>query len=134
MKTILVFGTFDGVHEGHLAFLNEAKRLGDKLVVCLALDDTVDVLKEKGTLNSYKTRVWDLREIEIIDEIVPGDDEIGSYGVIHQVHPDIIALGYDQIALHDDLKRWFKEQGSSTPVKVMKSYKPETYKSSILNS
>jgi cytidyltransferase-like protein len=45
ITTVMVFGTFDGIHDGHRYFLNEAKKFGDKLVVAVAKDTTVKTLK-----------------------------------------------------------------------------------------
>ncbi|HEY4500387.1 MAG TPA: adenylyltransferase/cytidyltransferase family protein, partial [Candidatus Paceibacterota bacterium] len=46
MKRVMVFGTFDILHPGHLYFLRAAKKLGDYLIVSLARD--VNVRKIKG--------------------------------------------------------------------------------------
>ena len=41
MKKVLVFGTFDGLHEGHKDFLRQAKQYGDHLTVVVGRDSTV---------------------------------------------------------------------------------------------
>ena len=45
MKTIVVNGTFDILHRGHLDILNRAKTLGDFLLVCIDTDERVKELK-----------------------------------------------------------------------------------------
>ena len=45
MTKLLVFGTFDLLHEGHKYFLNEAESRGDELFVVVALDSTVKTVK-----------------------------------------------------------------------------------------
>ena len=40
MKLVMCAGTFDIVHPGHLYFFSEAKKLGDKLIVVVARDET----------------------------------------------------------------------------------------------
>ena len=47
-KTVLVFGTFDGLHEGHQFFLKKARALGDRLVVVVARDVSVIALKGRS--------------------------------------------------------------------------------------
>ena len=47
MSKVLVFGTFDQLNAGHIAFLEQASRFGDELIV-LALEDEF-VTKYKGT-------------------------------------------------------------------------------------
>ena len=39
MKVVVVSGGFDPVHSGHIAYFNAAKKLGDKLIVALAITD-----------------------------------------------------------------------------------------------
>ena len=41
MKKVMCFGTFDGVHKGHEYYLHEARKLGDYIVVVVALEDVV---------------------------------------------------------------------------------------------
>ena len=38
MKIVVVSGGFDPIHSGHIAYLEEAKKLGDKLIVALNSD------------------------------------------------------------------------------------------------
>ena len=45
MKKVMAFGTFDGLHPGHLNFLKQARRLGDSLVVVVARDANVRKIK-----------------------------------------------------------------------------------------
>ena len=48
MKIVVVSGGFDPIHSGHIAYLEEAKKLGDKLIVALNSDDWL--IKKKGCL------------------------------------------------------------------------------------
>jgi len=45
-KKVLVFGTFDGLHEGHKNFFKQAREFGDFLVVVVGRDSTI--VKTKG--------------------------------------------------------------------------------------
>ena len=45
IKTVIVNGTFDILHRGHLTLLNHAKSLGDYLIVCIDTDERVKQLK-----------------------------------------------------------------------------------------
>ena len=47
MIKVLVFGTFDIIHPGHVFFLNQAKKLGDFLCVVVSRDETVNELKRE---------------------------------------------------------------------------------------
>ena len=47
MKKVLIFGTFDGLHLGHLNFFEQAKEYGDYLIVVVARDKTVKRIKNR---------------------------------------------------------------------------------------
>ena len=64
MKKIMVFGTFDVLHKGHINFFKQAKKHGDHLLVVVARDKTVSLIKgikphydEKERLKSVKKYV-----------------------------------------------------------------------------
>jgi len=94
MKKVLVGGTFNLVHLGHLLFLEKAKKLGDCLVVVVANDKTV--LREKGfLLMKAEARKKILESLKMVDRAVIGDER-DFLKVVRRERPDIIALGYDQ--------------------------------------
>src|SRR5688572_21899709 len=103
---VMVFGVFDGLHEGHRAFLNFAQEQG-KLVVVVARDSVVQKLKNKTTNNKENARVEAIQKFLPDAEVVLGDEEQGSYEVIKKHNPDIICLGFDQQALAKDLQAKF---------------------------
>ena len=70
MKRIVVNGTFDILHSGHLALLNHARRLGDHLVVAIDSDRRVKELK--GTdrpVNTQTERQELLSNLRAVDEV-----------------------------------------------------------------
>ncbi len=132
MTKVLVFGTFDGLHPGHLDFLESAAKLGDSLVVSVAQDAIVERLKRRPAVRDLETRMIDLALLPMVTEVMAGDLEIGTYHGLQRVKPDLIALGYDQTELGRDLQRFQQATGDETRVVVLKPYQPETYKSSLL--
>ena len=48
-KKILIFGVFDGIHKGHLYFINEAKKQGGHLVAIVARDSIVKKNERQDT-------------------------------------------------------------------------------------
>ena len=107
----MVFGTFDGLHEGHRYFLNEAKKLGDYLIVAVAHDSAVHLLKNKAPRQDAAARVSALLFENLADEVVVGDEKQGSWEVLKRHTPDIIALGHDQHELCNSLEPLQKEFG-----------------------
>ncbi len=135
MKSVLVFGTFDILHAGHIHFLQSAKKLGDMLIVVVARDKTVKLLKKKHSVHTEKERATILRELRCVDQVVLGDPKLNVYTVIKKIKPDVIALGYDQIAFTDKLHEKIQEFGLNTKVVRLKPYKNGNHKSSkILKS
>jgi len=98
MVKVMATGTFDLLHLGHIYFLKEAKKLGNKLVVVVATDKTVRRLKHEP-INPQEIRLNIIKELKIVDEAFIGhEDDI--YKIVNEIKPDIIALGYDQV--HDE--------------------------------
>ena len=121
----MVFGTFDILHPGHLFVFNEAKKLGDELIVIVARDSTVDKVKNIELINSEEVRVKNISDLNIADKVILGNAG-DKYQIIRDEEPDIIALGYDQKVFTEDLEKTFPK------IKIVRlnPYKQEIYKSS----
>lgn len=133
MKKVLVFGVFDTMHPGHLHFLEAAHVLGDELVVVVARDSTVERLKNKRPRENEMARMKALFGVKIVSQARLGDEELGTYHVLKEEKPDLIALGYDQEGLAFDLEKKMSEGLlPKIPVVVLGSHKPEIYKSSLM--
>lgn len=132
MTRVMVFGTFDGLHEGHRAFLRQARELGNELVVCLAADEVVEHLKGHCPDHLFELREAALRTVEHVTAVHPGDTELGVYTCVHLIKPGLVAFGYDQQTLAADFQRWQQERGDETPTVMLQPYRPETYKTSLL--
>ena len=133
-KTVVIFGVFDGIHEGHLSFINDAKKQGDHLVAIVARDDMIKELKGKLPKYNEVERINELLKIEEIDLVLLGDAKISTYNILKEVKPDIIFLGYDQKSLYENLKQTIKN-GNLPEMEIIygEPYKPEIFHSSILN-
>jgi len=132
MKKVMVFGTFDIFHLGHISFLKQAQKYGDYLSVVIARDKTVLSVKGKFPKNKEESRVEKVLESGLADEVVLGNEN-NKYKIIKKFSPNIICLGYDQKFFIKNLRIKLNEFGlKSTKVMKMKSFKPEIYKSSKL--
>lgn len=70
MTRVVVNGTFDIIHPGHLALLNYAKSLGDFLVVAIDADDRVKKLKgDSRPVNNQYERKLLLENLKAVDEV-----------------------------------------------------------------
>jgi cytidyltransferase-like protein len=132
---IMVFGTFDYVHEGHLDFFKQAKALSEDayLVVSIARDVNVEKIKGTAPKFSEQERLAAVEQTGLADEVVLGS--VDNYlGHILSYKPDIIALGYDQRAYTDKLTDDLKGVGLAPQIIRLKPYFPEKYKSSLFKS
>jgi len=95
-KSVFVNGTFDVLHLGHLALLNYAKSLGDKLFVAIDSDERVRQLKgpTRPIYDVYQRKVM-LLNLKAVDEveIFSSDEELEMW--IKQINPSIMVVGSD---------------------------------------
>lgn len=130
-KKVLVFGTFDALHPGHLAFLRQAHELGQIVSVCLARNKTIQQLKGQPPEQTFRQRRQALRRLDTVHRVYKGDANLGNYRVINKVQPDIIALGYDQGELQQDLTSWLDKHGKGIKIVTLAAFKPHKFKSSL---
>ncbi|MDQ3075890.1 MAG: adenylyltransferase/cytidyltransferase family protein [bacterium] len=130
---IMVFGTFDGLHLGHLHFFKQAKKISTNsfLVVSIARDKNVIKIKGHYPLLNEKKRKKLLEECVLVDKVVLGGLK-NYFPHIKKENPNIIALGYDQKAYVEALKRDLKQKGLKISVKRLKPYMEKIYKNSLL--
>ena len=134
MKKVLVFGTFDVIHPGHMSFLKQARAAGDYLIASVARDEFVRKTKGREPLHSQEERRRHLIEAGLVDEAHLSDPVPGTYAIIERLRPDEVCLGHDQSLLRENLEAWLVVRKIDLPMRTLEAYKPERYKSSKLNS
>ena len=77
MKISVVSGGFDPIHSGHLAYIQAAKKFGEKLIVLLNSDDWLTKKKGKFFLPFSERKVI-LEALKYVDQVVAFDDNDGS--------------------------------------------------------
>ncbi|MDP3990877.1 MAG: serine--tRNA ligase [Candidatus Nealsonbacteria bacterium] len=132
MKRVLVFGTFDRIHQGHIDFLKQAKRHGDYLIVVVARDKTVERLKRRPSSKKERERLKNIQKLKLVDEARIGY-KTNPYKIIEELKPDIICLGYDQKVFTKDLPKELRKAGLKTKTYRMKAFQPRKYHSSLIN-
>lgn len=131
MRKVLVFGTFDGLHRGHINFLRQSKRHGDILLAVVTRDVNVKRQKGKVPVRNERTRLMDVKKFA--DKAVLGEKTI-TYRLIKRLDPDVICIGYDQKPTLFETKKILKRMGMEhVKIKKMKPYRHHKYKSSKLN-
>ena len=94
-KIVFTNGCFDILHRGHVAYLNEAKALGDVLVVGLNSDASVKRLKgSERPVNSEQDRKFVLENLKSVD-FVEVFSEDTPLNLIKKVMPNILVKGGD---------------------------------------
>jgi len=129
---VMAFGTFDYFHAGHEFYLKEAKKLGEELIVIIARDKTVRQIKGKNPTNSERARLKSIKNAGIADKVILGN-LADKYRVIKKYKPNIIALGYDQFAFTQMLKKIIIEMKLDTQICRIDPHFPDVFKSSIIN-
>lgn len=131
MKTVMCAGTFDIIHPGHLYYLSEAKKYGNKLIVVVARDETSSSFKGKKPAHNEKERLSAVRALKIVDKAVLGR-EGNIFDIVEEVKPDVICLGYDQKVQKQELEDELKKRGIKAEVIRIGPYMQNIYKSSKL--
>jgi len=94
-NVIMTNGCFDVLHAGHVAYLEEAKSLGDRLVVAINDDDSVRRLKgDPRPVNKLDDRMLVLAGLASVDWVVPFSEDTPER-LIGAVLPDILVKGGD---------------------------------------
>ncbi len=92
---VMTNGCFDVLHAGHVAYLEEAKSLGDRLVVAVNDDDSVKRLKGDGRpINALEDRMSVLAGLAAVDWVVPFGEDTPER-LIGAVTPDVLVKGGD---------------------------------------
>ncbi len=96
MKRIVVNGTFDILHRGHIELLNYAKSLGDFLVVCIDSDSRVKQLKGNDRpVNTQWDRKLLLENLKAVDQVWIFHSEEELKEQLWEYNPHVMVKGSD---------------------------------------
>ncbi len=94
-KVIMTNGCFDILHAGHVTYLEQAKSLGDHLVIAVNDDDSVKRIKgPERPVNSMQRRMQVLAGLSCVDWVVPFYEDTPTQ-LICSVLPDVLVKGGD---------------------------------------
>ncbi len=120
MVTVVATGSFTLLHPGHIFYLEEAKKLGDRLVVIVARDSIVEERKNHR-LVPEEQRLAVVKALRVVDCAILGD-EVDIFKPIQEIRPDIIALGRDQDFDEKELERELRKRDLETKVVRISGY------------
>ena len=95
-KKVFVSGCYDMLHSGHVAFLEEAARLGD-LYVGLGSDETIWGLKGRKTINSNAERLYMVKALRCVKDawINSGNGIMDFENEVRELKPDYFFVNTD---------------------------------------
>lgn len=94
-KIVFTNGCFDILHKGHVAYLQQARDLGDILIVGLNSDSSVKNLKGPDRpINNEEDRAFVLGGLASIDHLVIFTEPT-PYEILSKIKPDVLVKGGD---------------------------------------
>ncbi len=120
-KIVFTNGCFDVLHVGHARYLQEAKSLGDILVVAVNTDSSVKQFKgDKRPVTPEDERAEMVAALECVDYVVLFDDRLPSR-ILNELRPDIDVKGGDYTI--DKMPEASVVLGYGGKVKILKEVK-----------
>ena len=97
-KIVFTNGCFDILHAGHISYLEKAKSLGQRLVIGLNTDDSINRLKGPSRpINSLAHRATLLTALKAVDWVIPfgAAEDDTPLALIEAIKPDVLVKGGD---------------------------------------
>jgi FAD synthetase len=133
-KIVLASGVFDLLHLGHVRFLQEAKRAGGRnaeLIVIVARDSTVKKRKGQNPVMPENQRCALVESLKVVDCAMLGFEPFNIEKVIETIRPTVIAVGYDQKAMEEAVKRYVKQKRLKIKVVRIDKFEEDELDSSL---
>jgi rfaE bifunctional protein nucleotidyltransferase chain/domain len=89
LTTVLANGCFDPFHYGHLVYLQEARKLGDVLVVAVTKDEYVNKGPGRPAF-PLEERMAIIKALAIVDKVIPSESGLEA---VKEVKPDVYVKG-----------------------------------------
>lgn len=133
LTKVMIFGTFDDLHQGHLNFFKQAKNFIKNSFLIASIARDKNVLRIKGVYpdKNERERMALVKKCKLIDQVVLSGVKSHIPHIV-KISPDIIALGYDQKAYVKNLKKDLKDKGILVKIVRLKPYKEKIYKTHLL--
>ena len=103
-RTVLTFGTFDIFHVGHLAILERAAALGDRLVVGVSSDELNIAKKGRPCVYPFGARAAILRALRCVDEVFVEESLALKRSYLEEYAADVLVMGHDWAGRFDEFR------------------------------
>jgi len=133
ITVVMTGGAFDIIHPGHIETLEQARALGDTLIVSVARDSTFERNKKRSPQHNEVLRRDLVAAVKPVDCAILGS-ETDIFETVELLKPDIIALGYDQF--HDEAKisEEVRKRGLDVKVVRLKASNPDIKTSMLIGA
>ncbi len=119
-RVVFTNGCFDIIHAGHVGYLEEARQLGDRLVVAVNSDASIRRLKGKGRpINPLERRMAVLAGLGAVDWVVAFDDDTPER-LLSELKPEVLAKGGDY--REDQVVGWQIVKGYGGEVRTLRLF------------
>jgi D-beta-D-heptose 7-phosphate kinase/D-beta-D-heptose 1-phosphate adenosyltransferase len=116
-KVVFTNGCFDIIHAGHVGYLEQARQLGDRLIVAINGDASVSRLKGPGRpINPVERRMAVLAGLKAVDWVVSFDDDTPER-LLELLRPEVLVKGGDY--RKEQVVGWEIVEGYGGEVKVL---------------
>jgi FAD synthetase len=132
-KIVLATGAFDLLHLGHVRFLEASKRRGGpgaKLIVVVARDKTVLDRKGRIPILPESQRRELVGSLRVVDNAILGHKHLDLLGILREVKPDIVSVGYDQKQIKASVDKLLRKERLGIRVVRVAKFGPDGLNSS----
>jgi FAD synthetase len=119
-KQVVVAGTFDILHPGHVFLISEAAKLGD-VVVVVARDKNVVRVKGHPAIVPEGQRRFMVEALKGVNKAVLGSESTDLYRIIEQLDPDVLLLGPNQQVSTEKVQKELQQRKLKTKVQRLES-------------
>lgn len=121
-KRVLIAGTFDIIHPGHIYLINEAAKLGDVYVI-IATDKNRELYSGEAPIVSEEQRLEVIKSIKKVKDAKIGRHDNDTLKTVEEIQADIVLLGPNQKYSIDTLKKALIKKGlNHIEVKRLNTY------------
>lgn len=129
-KVVFTNGCFDILHAGHVDFLQRAKSYGEKLVIGLNSDLSVQALKGKSRpINYLENRKKVLEALDCVDSVIEFHEDTPE-ALIKKIKPDVLVKGADWTGKELAGAEFVKSLGGEV---ILLEFKYQTSTTEIIN-